>query len=570
MNKMKLIKNKNLIFKNKELKKPSDVVGDVSFNYSIEFLKFIIILLLSAAVMTIHYQHSQEKSSSVFFNFLRKIYIYSFGQVFGDLVIFILVGSYFTFATRWLSVVFKKYYFRWFKNYTRVDYWILKKRIITFIWLNLLAFAIIYHAVLVSLRVNNAFYYKPNELKLIFTKGWVYSFSGSGKDVINFPICYGNVGIVFDTIFNILHCAVLSPFLSIFIIILIILLSWFWLVTLNPIKYFRELNTKKKNLIMIENYLKKPNSIFYYTDESKKIFDFYKKASSILKLDHYKFSFDYIIKQVNKNIDLFANHNLTKDFFIKKNIKISKDERDEQEFTKILLTKQNGAKDAANVMMPNINFESLVNGNGNESVIFDTTEKTLEQSAEFSNSYEYSINEQGNVVKTSTTTINLNLGSIENVDNKNKVQINRDDIIEETNIVTPNETKEVNLGFELTDTNEIDEKTKTISFNEDNLKETSELNIGFDDDFTDENTISKTINIKYQDKESNDMAKTVESFIPSKSNKEKEDNLNILFEDFDQTDSQIISNNVLLTKTTELATEDDSDEWISPILEDNN
>ncbi|EGV00292.1 hypothetical protein [Mycoplasmopsis columbina] len=292
---MQKIKRFKLNLKKVEKKAPNDIVGDVSFNIPFEILKFISFLIISVAFILLQYQNLIDQNNSIT-NVLRKIYLYSFGLAFGDLMILIIFGVLFTFIVRWLGFALKKYYFQWFKQYIRVDYFLLKKHILIFVWSMLLIAALIYHAILVSQRMENKWFYNAKEVSSLFTKGWIYSFSNQNNYSIVFPNASYNTGVFFDTIANLLYALAFSPYLMYLLIFFLFAFSIIKLITIKPLSFFKFLNEKRKNLVEIEQYLKKHNSIFYYSSAVKEYFAIIKRMAQKTNWDFINNSF-YVTKK---------------------------------------------------------------------------------------------------------------------------------------------------------------------------------------------------------------------------------------------------------------------------------
>ncbi|WP_027334786.1 hypothetical protein [Mycoplasmopsis felifaucium] len=318
--------DKNLNIKNVELKKDNEVVADVKMSVPAEIIKFIVLIFTSVFFIMLQYGNLAKS------DLLREIYLYSFGLVFGDLMILVLIGSYLTLFIRWASPWFKKHYLKWFFTYLRVDYWTFRKALISFIWLNLLAIAIIYHSVLMFMRIDmHTTFISTNQIKYIYVDGWYKSFTVDGR-IANeniLPHAYLNVGIYLDSILNLLYVISFSPYLAWVISLMIIAFSWMFLVTLNPKEYFKNLLPKKYTMAHIERYLQKRNFIFYYTEQVKLLFTFYKKCAYILDIDTYKVKFSYLLKQIDKNAELLIkNVSLAKFFNTKKSQNTLKTDED--------------------------------------------------------------------------------------------------------------------------------------------------------------------------------------------------------------------------------------------------
>lgn len=380
----------------REKKNENDVVGDVSYSIPGEILKFLILLFVALAFIMFQYQDLFFHNDNKVINIIRKIYLYSFGLAFGDIMTLVIIGSFLTLMVRWFGSIFKNHYFAWFKSYTRVDYWILRKRIISFVWLTLLFVALIYHAVLVSFRVENIWYYSTADVKNIYLKGWYYTFTNqadllAGKSV-DYPVAYLNIGFLLDTLFNLFYVVTFSPYLAIISAFLIWTLAWLFLVTLNPIKYFKNINERKKTIVMVEQYLQKINSLFYYTPQVRELFKFYKDAAEVLKVDYLKFNFRYLQKLVKKNLTLLAQHTLTAKYFENVKAKKTASQLEAEEFLKTIETTQTNTTSAtitlnaaADIKMPAINAQGLLvnKQNKNNTNTYISNESTNEYSKDF-------------------------------------------------------------------------------------------------------------------------------------------------------------------------------------------
>ncbi|WP_029512897.1 hypothetical protein [Mycoplasmopsis iners] len=307
-------KNRNnpLYINNIEKKKNNDLVGDIELNVAVEILKFLIFLLISVAFILLQYQtpFDQNNSSIVI---LRKIYLFSFGLAFGDLMVLIIIGFAFTFILKWLKIALKNYYFKWFRPYNKVDYFILHKQILLFVWTTLLIIALIYHAILVSWRMPNSWIYKASELKLIYTNGWITTFTKNNQ-----PNAAYTVGIFFDSIINVFYVLAFSPYLAYLIIIGLIFWNILKIWTINPFVYIKKLNSRKLKLEQIESYLKKTKSIFYYTEATKNYFNKLKIECQQHKIEYNKLSLAQCIKQLKQVYKQLAQNNSKTEEKVKK------------------------------------------------------------------------------------------------------------------------------------------------------------------------------------------------------------------------------------------------------------
>lgn len=425
---MKTIKvngiKKRLNINSKILKKESDIVGDVEFNVGLEILKFVILTLIAAAFFMLHYQSKYVSNDDTNAQIVRKAYLYTFGIAAGDLMVVLLAGAYFTLIVRWLGHSLKNYYFKWFKPYTYVDYWLLKRRVIIFVWLSLLFGVLIYHNILVTQRVDNIWYYNSADCKKIFSHGWYYSFTNQSfreanpKSIVNYPVAYGNVGIFIDSILNVLYCISFGPYLALILAGFIFAYAWLKLVTIKPKEYFANLNEKKKTLIMIEKYLVKIKSLFYYTQDVKYYFAFMKDAAEALKIDYTKVNFYYLRKQVEKNIHLLATNTSTSKYFINVVHSKSKAKIEEENFLKNIESKT-PVSPAADLVFSGTNAATVANYNykGDRSKYisaeatsaysadFDLTNSKIEENEIKTNDF---VNSQNNVKSSNTTARDIN------------------------------------------------------------------------------------------------------------------------------------------------------------------
>ncbi|WP_027120810.1 6TM ABC transporter family protein [Mycoplasmopsis lipofaciens] len=439
MKKTKIRKKINI--DSRELKNKSDVVGDVNFNIAIEILKFIILLFISASFILLQYR-TTFNSSSFATKLLRKIYLYTFGLAFGDLMILLLIGLYITFFLRWFGLIYKNYYFKWFKKYIWVDYWILRKYVTIFIWLLLLAFAILYHLVLLSHRVSNFFFYKVSDIKNIYTKGWFYVFTNQGISNLNIdkniPQAFLNVGIFFDSLFNLVYVLTFSPYVSILLFIVIFIYSWLILITLSPKKYFRNLNSKTLTLIQIEKYLQQTSSMFYYTNNCKKCFDFYKSSAEVLKIDYFKVKFVYLLKQIDKNMQMLSSYMTTKNYFVdKKNINIFENKTD-IEFLKEIDNQEQKIVLKPDVTMPSIVPDNLLISREIDITDFNKTKEHILNNT-FGNTSEYLMNsykkeniEEKTISNDKTSTDLENVKTLETIENSTQEKQEKEINLEQT------------------------------------------------------------------------------------------------------------------------------------------
>ncbi|QBF34720.1 hypothetical protein EG856_02205 [Mycoplasmopsis phocirhinis] len=304
-----------------EKKSKNQIIRDRKSNAFPEFLKLTIFLFFTTFIVLVQYSSNIfgiGKTATIF----KKIYLYSIGLAFGDLTIFIVLGIFISLILNWLESLFNRYYFIWVKPYRRVDYWIIRRRIKMFIWLNLTVFILSYHWYLLSQRnISNINYYSFSDLKTIFVEGWYKSFTqGNTQSILNYPNTNGNIGIFIDSIFNILHVIVISPWLVFTLILAIHCLSWIYLLTLKPREYFKNF-AGNKSLEQVIVYLKnkKINTVYYFTNEVSRYFDFINLSAKVLEINTETNSMTKIIKQINKkqNRETLSNNPLTSEYFLK-------------------------------------------------------------------------------------------------------------------------------------------------------------------------------------------------------------------------------------------------------------
>ncbi|WP_406615845.1 hypothetical protein ACJA25_00995 [Mycoplasmopsis hyopharyngis] len=335
-----------------ELKQKSEWIEEKTFSIPIEMIKFLCLSFISCVFLLLQYQSTNNGNN---YFFLRKIYLYSFGLMLGDITPVIIFGIYISLIIWWLTASLKKYYFRWFKKYIMVDYWILRKKILKFIWIHLLIFVIAYYLFLVQARHQNFFLLKLNETKDIYKYGWYYSFV-SLIEKSKLPNATLNIGFFADSVLNAIYIVSFGPWLLIVIIVALMASSWFELLTLKPKHYLKNMNTNKKSLPMIEKYLKRKTSIFYYTNSVATYLQFCKDAANVLKIHFLNCSFNFLIKQINKNMKLLSNHSSTMKYFIEKDKKVKLDNFQKEE---IAQTKELSIARDEDIFFDSINSKSL-------------------------------------------------------------------------------------------------------------------------------------------------------------------------------------------------------------------
>ncbi|WP_051677973.1 hypothetical protein [Mycoplasmopsis opalescens] len=307
-----------LNIKNIEVKKENDLIPHMNMNIGLEILKTLALIIATAIFVIFHFVKNQEGKSS---EIIRKIYYYSIGLSFGDTIIFIIIGSYISLFISWILYSYRKYFFRWFYRFAKVDFWLVRKRILTTLWFILLWAALVYHHILLSARVNNYWYYTQEDVKNIFVKGWYASFTKNYEvnDPKNwYPNTTNNIGVFFDTLFNLPYAITFSPYVSLIFVLISFLIISIYFFTINPFAFFKNLKLRKMNILQVEHYLKKTSSIFYYTEESKRLFEFYKLAARVLKIDITKVSYKTLVKEINGSLDALVQNEQTAKFFLSK------------------------------------------------------------------------------------------------------------------------------------------------------------------------------------------------------------------------------------------------------------
>lgn len=143
---------------------------------------------------------------------------------------------------------------------------------------------------------------------------------------------------------------------------------------------------------MVEQYLQKINSLFYYTPQVRELFRFYKDAAQVLKVDYFKFNFRYLQKLVKKNLTLLAQHTLKAKYFENVKAKKTASQLEAEEFLKIVETTQTNTTSAtitlnaaADIKMPAINAQNLLvnKHNKNNTNTYISNESTSEYSKDF-------------------------------------------------------------------------------------------------------------------------------------------------------------------------------------------
>ncbi|BAP00997.1 hypothetical protein MCAL160_0399 [Mycoplasmopsis californica HAZ160_1] len=304
-------------FKKIEKKKHEQIVSTKSLNFGIELIKFILFIFLMFVFVVAHYGTRMfgQNTGKIFMQF----YLYSFGLAFGDLIWFVLIGLFCSLIINWLESILKRYYSVWVKNYTRVDYWLIRKRVKFWIYLTLATIAIGYHWYLLYQRpISSKIVYNHEDFKTFFTHGWYYSFTQSETEALKVVNATGNVGVFIDTILNILHIISVGPWFVLILMIAIQTLAWTYLLTLKPIDYLKNL-TGSKTIPHVREHLKKLNTVFYYTPEAQRYLDYLSSVAKVLELDIETISMNKLLRLMKQNMDILSHNPLTSVYFIQKN-----------------------------------------------------------------------------------------------------------------------------------------------------------------------------------------------------------------------------------------------------------
>lgn len=309
---LKRLKNKKFSIPRIELKDKSEWVEEIKFNIPVEILKFLLLSILLVAFVLLQYQNKINLDEQ--YQFFRQIYVYSFGLAFGDLSILIIIGCFASLVIWWITPVMKKYYFSWFQKHTRVDYWLIRKNLIIFIWLNIIVISVIYYLMLAQKRHSNWYLLNTNEFSNIFRFGWYYSFTNVPDS--HLPNSFLSVGIFLDSILNVFYILSFGPWFIIILLLALNIYIWVRFITLKPRLYFKFMNSKKRTIQTIEKYLKRKDSIFYYTQAVIDYFQFCKECANVLKIYYANCSFNFLLSQIKKNIKLLSEHSITSKYFV--------------------------------------------------------------------------------------------------------------------------------------------------------------------------------------------------------------------------------------------------------------
>ncbi|MCE6061755.1 hypothetical protein J8A71_02485 [Mycoplasmopsis agalactiae] len=544
----------------------------IKLNFSIELLKLIIFLFITAFFILLQYNNNFiAKSNKI--DILRLVYLYTFGLAFGDLMILFLIGFYLTLILNWLSPFLKNKYFRWFFSHQKVNYLTLKKQTIIFIWLNLLVITIIYHSVLLFFRVDlHTTIISKNEIIDVFKKGWIYSFTNENsilktKFSNELPNASFNIGVYADTLLNLPVLLTFSPYLSWLIALFIFGFSWLKLITIKPREYLKNLNINKVTLPDIRKYIYKNKLGFYLTNQTKNLFNLLALMASILKIEIYKTKYSVLLDKIKNNLDEIIQNEEFIAFITKNNgsdndSKKSKESKPESKiFQKI-----------------NIEPDLLISSVNPESLLIENTKNVNDYDAnqlEFSSyTNEFSADE----IQIQTTEINQNtdLGFLYQTDTHEVVSefdnnnLNVSSILNDESVAAvsnipinqPNfsiDTVEIELDNTQTEStlnNIADEETSLVSnqTNSSNLLESNEPYFYI-------NTSELYID--------NNDQKPYETIKLDNFNNEKLSNDSSLILDFDfENNNQKLANKIN-EKGQKYSNFDDENSWISPILSDN-
>ncbi|QSB07734.1 hypothetical protein JS510_01265 [Mycoplasma tauri] len=377
--------NKKLNISNIEVKRSNDIVSDVKLYFPIEILKFLVLSFITVFFILLQYNNPISKNIGSI-DVLRIVYLYSFGLAFGDLMILILIGCYLTLSIKWASPWFKKHYFKWFKPYQKVDYWTVRRSIIIFIWLNLLSIAIIYHSILVFIRLDmSRTFISVNQIGDIYTKGWFYSFTNHGSITKNnfsneLPSAQLNVGIYADSLFNLPYLLTFSPYLSWVIALSIMAFAWAKLIMINIKNYIKNMIPWKVTLPIIEKNVYKTSTPFYFTEQVAVLFDFYRKSANVLQIDIYKVKFSYLLKQINNNLTMLSSHNVLTKFFrvIERKRRWRSGGEGSDSFLNALLNNHKKFSSDADLLIAPVDPHTLLNDNKSKISFYKSNELTRE------------------------------------------------------------------------------------------------------------------------------------------------------------------------------------------------
>ncbi|VEU75184.1 Uncharacterised protein [Mycoplasmopsis maculosa] len=433
--------NLNLNISRIENKTEKEIISDLKLSFPVELLKFLILVFVSSFFIMLQYNNLLQTPNDI----LRQIYLYSFGLVFGDSLILILIGSYLSLIIRWCSPFFKNKYFTWFRNYIKVDYWTVRYNVIIFLWMNILAIALIYHSVLMFFRVDlSTTILKTEDLKNIFTNGWISSFTRNWtiyeKNSNLLPNASLNIGVYLDSIFNLLYFISFSPYLAWFVVIFLIVYSWILLIFVKPKLFFNRIFGKKSNIFNVEKILGSGHSPFYLTKNIKVLFEFYKKAGEYLNLDLSRISFKNLL------LSIYSNDSLLNEKYLFE-VKLEKNKiKNEDPFSEEILYEENFTKENSifELKMQD-NENKIIKTNENISVI---QEKKIDEKINF-------LEDQSNDDEKETNLVKIDLKKIEDENTFliDTIEISKNDL------ANKNETE--SLGFEI-DTIEINNEEPLV------------------------------------------------------------------------------------------------------------
>ncbi|WP_029608773.1 hypothetical protein [Mycoplasma simbae] len=410
-------------FKKIERKKPNQIISTQSLNIGVEFLKFLLFALMVVGFIFAHYgTHFFGENTA---NLFKNLYLYSIGLTFGDLALFVIIGLFISLIINWLESILKRYYCFWLKNYTRVDYWLIRKRLKHFIWLTLLSAALCYHWYLVSTReLSSSLVYSSQDLQDIFKRGWYYSFTQTGENAaLAVPNATKNIGVFMDTFFNVFHVISVGPWLVLVLIIGIQIFAWIYLLTLKPIAYFKNL-TGKRTIPQIRKYLLRIDSVFYYTPECERYLKYLSTVAKILEVDIDSTPIKKLFKLIKQNEDTLSQHPLLSSYFKSKQNTKKHIESEEETFRRMVdeeLLRQKENNQLPTELIPvEANRENIETSTLSEPTTVDT-QQIQENVPEFVENTE--VNDETNIPDIDRTvelrsidTVELNNAQVEDID----------------------------------------------------------------------------------------------------------------------------------------------------------
>ncbi|MBU4691944.1 hypothetical protein KQ872_03150 [Mycoplasma sp. ES3225-GEN-MYC] len=435
-----------------ERKTKNEIIATKTLNIGLEFLKFLLLVLVTTSFVLVQYSDSIFGNTNVN-SFFKKAYLYTIGLSFGDLIIFFMVGLIISLIINWTEASMKKYYCFWLRTHSKVDYWIIRKRLKMFVWITLLVVAIIYHWALLSQRsISSLTLYTTDDMKNIFIQGWYYSFTQVNKE-LNLPNATHNIGVFGDTILNVLHCICLGPWIIATLLVILVLLSWIYLLLLNPKEYFKYL-LGNNDIFKVRNYLKKPNSVFYYTPEVKRYFSFLLAAAKTLEINPDSLSFNKLIKLVKKNIADIAANPLTSEYFVNPNSSKAKIETDEEKFEKFINEKLINQQIQDNIENPETLNEEINVVQSENSAQIDMGNETV-------------CHETDNLSQNTNTIQQTVLNEIPTTENITDINLNEGNFTEVNNTVITNDDSTYTI-VNTTENENLQEHDRSCIFDENN------------------------------------------------------------------------------------------------------